>query len=143
MSVTILMNSRAQEVGIVRWFRAPNLSGGPPSGPLVRMTPEEFRSKGFEMIKRFLREDENIRVDMGDALPVFPFGEERNYLRNSIPVQVDRDHVGHLVVKPLHFRKYELGGLGGFDPESFRRLPWDWEDVAFWACFESVVAEAS
>jgi hypothetical protein len=88
MSVTVLVNKKSPEVGIVRWFKAPKLSGGPPSGPLVRLGAEEFRAQGLEVIKRYIEEDERIRIDLRDALPVFPPDEERKYLKNSTPVSV-------------------------------------------------------
>jgi len=143
MSLTILINKKAPEVGIVRWFKAPKMSGGPPSGPLVRLSADEFRAKGLEVIKRYLEEDERIRIEDHDAVPVFAPGEERIYLKNCSPVSVFRDHLGQLVLAPHRFRKYALGGLSDVGPEAFRKLPWDCSVEEFWTCFDAVLAEAS
>src|SRR5690349_15304920 len=143
MSLTVLINKKVPEVGIVRWFKDPRFSVGYPSGPLIRLSSEEFRAQGWEVIKSYLEEYERVRLEEREAAPVFPPGEERNYLKNSSPVSLFKDHLGQLVLVPRRFRKYDLGGMSNASPESFRKLPWDCSKEEFWTCFDAVLADAS
>jgi hypothetical protein len=143
MSLDILVNKKSLEVGIVRWFKDPKFSNSYPSGPLIRLGAEEFRTKGFDLLKSHCEELDRIRMEKGDTVPVFAPAEERKYLRNCSLVTLFRDKSGQLVLVPGRFRKYALGGIASAGPESFHKLPWNCSAKEFWDCFDRVLDEAS
>ena len=142
MSLTVLIHKKAPEVAIVRWFKDPKFSVAYPSGPLIRLNGEEFRAKGFELIKGYCEDYKRLRMEEKDAIPVFQPGDQRSFLKQYSPVSVFRDGNGVITLAPLRFRKFDLGGLTTLGPESFCRLTEESDADQFWKSFDAVLADA-
>jgi hypothetical protein len=76
VSLTVFVDRRSNEIGIVEWFRDPKFNLTYPVPPLHRMSNEDFRAKGYNWIHEHFAEFATRRVSENEAEPVFALGEE-------------------------------------------------------------------
>jgi len=149
MSLTIFVGKRAPEVIIVTWFREPRYPNSYieyPSGPMIQLSLEEFRSKGVDFVKTHFERYETIRMAEKDATPVFSKEQGRRLLkgRSAIGIGVDYFNDGKgLRLVAFRFRSYALGGMVDVGKDYHRCLPERWTAAEFWRCFDAVLEDAS
>ena len=149
MSLTVFIGKKPPEVIIVQWFREPSYPNSyieHPSGPMIQLSLNEFRSKGAELVKDLFEAYETIRMAERDATPVFSKEEGRRLLKERTAIGIDVDYFNEargLRLVALRFKNYTLGGLEDLGKEYHRLLPESWTAAGFWAAFDAVLGEAS
>lgn len=147
MSLTVLVDKKRSEVGIVEWFRGSKFwTLQYPCPPLRQLKYDEFRLDGYQIIHEHFRQFETRRlpdVDSNSPLPeVFEKGQEKIYFKGKIVVFVSRrkpDELGFLLQGA---RSCSLIGFRNVDPESRRVIGFDAPVEIFWKTFDEVIEEA-
>jgi hypothetical protein len=74
MSLTILIHRKLSHVQIIEWFRDPKVNISYATGPLIQKTLDEFRSTGWDWIRRHFEKYARLRVPEQEATAVFAPG---------------------------------------------------------------------
>ena|SRR5207245_905539 len=144
MSLLLLIDKKLSRIGIVQWFKDPKFSLDYACGPLLEMTLDEFRARGYDLVLSHYEEYNRIRITENEAKPVFVEVDERAYLKQQRPVMITKTPAsGEIRVSPNRFRKYSLGGLVGYDKEYCTTLPVGFTSQQFWDAFDAALAEIS
>ena|SRR3989442_1697844 len=144
MSVTILVDKKLPTVGIVEWLKDPRFSISYPSKALLLMPLDEFRNRGVELVRAHFKEYQRVTLEEKDAHPVFEGIDCKKYLRKQLPLNISRNYAtGEIIISPLRFRTYSLGGLQSLDKELQRKLNAEFSPQEFWEAFDAALAEIS
>lgn len=139
MSLTVLINSKLPSVGIVRWFLDPKVSISYATGPLTEMSLDEFRSVGWDWVRRHFEEYKRVRLPEEQATAVFDPGEERRFLKDCYAIRIRMEDSGDLTLIPQTFSKYTLAGLESLGQETRRTVSSDSPAEVFWKAFDEVL----
>ncbi len=142
MSLTVLIHRKLPDVAIVRWFLDPKVSISYASGPVTQMSLEEFRTAGWEWIRRHFEEYARIRLPEKKVTAVFGPGEEKKFLKDRHAVRIRLEDSGDLTLIPQTFAKYTLAGLESLPKETRRTIPASSPPEVFWKTFDEVLAIA-
>jgi hypothetical protein len=143
MSLTIIIDTKMDIVGVVRWFKDPTYSIEYPCGPLLEHSLDEFRKLGVDIVRKHFQEYKIRKLHWKDAIPVFASdNEERRYLRKKLAICVDKSiTTADVKLTPMCFSSYILGGLHEIKTGLFRKLPSAFTHSQFWDAFDAVMGE--
>jgi hypothetical protein len=142
LSLTVFVDRKSNEIGIVEWFRDPKFNLTYPVPPLHRMSNEDFRASGYNWIRKHFAEYGKRRVSENEAEAVFAPGEERKYLRKQHAIRLYEDAERTVWMMPLRFRKFDLGGFESMGPETRHQLRVNYSEKEFWTAFDQVLGAA-
>jgi hypothetical protein len=141
--LTIFIDPKRAEIGIVRWVRDSKFSTiHYPIPPLKKSSMEDFRVSGFVWIHNHFAEFRSRSIEERDVKPVFNGEEARKYLKGKLVVKLSNDKPNTITINPLGFRKYDLGGFKDLGPEKRRHIPLDSPAELFWKTFDEALADA-
>ncbi|HTI69438.1 MAG TPA: hypothetical protein VMF06_05710 [Candidatus Limnocylindria bacterium] len=143
MSLTIFIDRKSREVGILEWFRDPKFrSLSYPDAPLHRLSWDQFRTEGLKWVREhFIRFA--VRYIYSDNISKTITPEDmRKYLKQQKAVSVRQEASGEIRMNPLGFRRYNLGSFDAFDSDRWKILPSDCTEELFWKTFDDVLEDA-
>ena len=138
MSLTILIHRKLPSVWIVRWFLDPKANISYTVGHLNQMSISEFRSSGWDWIRRHFEEYSRIRLSEEEAKPVPEAEAERKLLRDCYAIRIKQEETGELTLIPQTLGKPVLAGLESMGKEYRRTIFKDSPAKVFWETFDEV-----
>lgn len=142
MSLTLFIDKKKKSLGVVKWFLDPNYGIAYPTDPIKEIDFDEFRRDGVTIVRSHFEEFRKRRVHQKDVIPVFDGIESKKYLKNRIPLAIDKNSTtGSVVISPLRFKNYSLGGLQSLDPEYCKAIPSEFTEREFWQAFDMAMLE--
>ena len=143
MSLTIFVNGNRSEVGIVTWFRDPRVNVDYATGPLIRMSLEEFRMKGHALVYSHFEEYSRKKLSESQVVKVFETGEARKLMKDSVAVELSMEPSGQWWIEPKRIAKYSLAELESYGTQTRRALPPAASGPEFWKVLDAALAIAA
>lgn len=139
MSLTLLPDRKLSSVGVVRWLLDARVNISYAVGPLIELSMDDFRAKGWGLVRDHFQEFSRKRIAEREIVPVFRDGEERRFLRNRVAIRVRIERGSEITLIPQEVRGASLSTLESLEDDFHQRLTVDGSVEEFWAAFDGVL----
>lgn len=142
MGLTILVSRTEQDVMVVQWFLDRKQFLDFACGPLLRLSGEEFRRIGHDLVRNHFKDYQFRDVSQANPHPLYSPAEEKRFqrfLRDQRPIRIGEDPPGFLRLIPMEFRKYNLSSLMSLPQETERLVSLAAPEEEFWKAFDDVL----